>query len=172
MNLTKTFSVFSFILGACVFAVLAIGLFLYLPEANVDKSLDVQNRLAVSLFARASTSKVEMYKDRNIMHGPIYYYFKPTDTGSLVQWLQLKPHRKVPDDLGLLIKHARLEVNWPFNWETQNVFVIYNCRGNETEPSFDMLLVDGTKVVYATDGYSVNREHLEDDPSLCLKTRK
>lgn len=172
MNSTNKFSLYSFLAGAMVAALLCLGLYLFWPNAPVDPTEEAWNSFAGSLvFNRVDADGLVTFKDSSMMHGPRAYYFQTKDVGRLVRWLRLKPRKGVPQEFGVPIKTARSETRWPFNWETQNVFLIYHCgRGlpmDSEQFSSDMILVDGTKVVYMTDAWTARGRDV-DDPALCL----
>jgi hypothetical protein len=66
-----------------------------------------------------------------------------------------------------MIEYARARTQWQFNWETKNVYYVYHCGKNGRRPSAEVLLVDGAKVVYATDAYSAPRDDSVADLSRC-----
>jgi hypothetical protein len=172
MNSIKKFSLYSFLAGAMVAALLCLGLYLFWPEDRVDSSEQAWNMFARSLvFTKVDADGLETFKDTSMMHGPRSYYFQSEDVGRLVQWLRLKPRKGVPQEFGVPIKTARSETRWPFNWETQDVFLIYHCgRGlpmDSEQLSFDMILVDEKKVIYMTDAWTARGKDV-DDPMLCL----
>ncbi len=121
------------------------------------------------VFTNVRADGLETFKDTTMMHGPRSYYFQTNDVDQLVKWLRLKPHKGVPRaEYDVPLKTVRLATHWPINWETQNVFLIYHC-GLE-EYSFDMLLVDGTKVVYMTDAWIASGKDV-DDPEACHRAQ-
>lgn len=168
MNLTKRFSLSSFLIGAAASAVLGLGIYLFWPGERVDPSEEAWNTFARSLvFTKVDAEGLETFKDTTMMHGPRSYYFQTNEVSHLVQWLRLKPHKGVPRaEYEVPIKTLRSATHWPINWETQNVYLVYHCgRGlpmDSEQDSFDMLLVDGTKVVYMTDAWTARGKDVYD----------
>lgn len=149
-----------------------MGLYLLGLEEHVDVSEQTWSKFARSLvFTKIDAHGLETFKDPSMMHGPRYYYFQTMDVGRLVQWLRLKPRKGVPPFFEPTINAARSGTDWQFDWKTQNVFLIYHCGlelpKDSEEFSSDMLLIDGTKVVYMTDAWTTSGKDV-DDPLLCL----
>lgn len=171
MNSTKKFSLSNFLAGAMVAVLLCLGLYLFWPTDPVDPEQEAWKRFGATLLNRFDAEGLETFKDSTMMHGPRSFYFQTNDVGRLVQWLRLKPHKGVPRaEYEVPIKTLRLATHWPINWETQNVFLIYHCgRGlpmDSEQVSSDMLLVDGTKVVYITDAWTARGKDV-DAPNEC-----
>ena len=176
MNLVKNFSLSSFLWGSVTSAVLGFGIYLFWPTAPVDPEQEAWPHFAGSLvYNRVDADGLETFKDTTMMHGPRSFYFQTNDVGRLVQWLRLKPHKGVPrPEYEVPVQTLRSATHWPINWETQNVFLIYHCgRGlpmDSNDDSFDMLLVDGKKVVYMTDAWTARGKDV-DDPGECRKAQ-
>jgi len=157
-------------------ALIGLSTYLLWPAERVDPSEEAWDMFARSLvLTKVHAKGLKMFKDDTMMHGPRSYYFETDDVNHLVQWLRLKPHRGVPQpEYDVPLKTLRSATHWPINWETQNVFLIYHCgRGipmDSNEDSFDMLLVDGTKVVYMTDAWTARGRNVE-DPTACRQTQ-
>lgn len=176
MNLVKNFSFSSFLLGSVTSAVLGFGIYLFWPAVPVDPEQEAWNRFAGSLvYNRVDADGLETFKDTTMMHGPRSFYFQTKDVGRLAQWLRLKPHKGVPrPEYEVPLKTLRSATHWPINWDTENVFLIYHCgQGlpmDSEQDSFDMLLVDGKKVVYMTDAWTARGKDV-DDPRECRKAQ-
>lgn len=175
MNLVKNFSFSSFLVGAATSALLGFSVYLFWPAAPVDLEQEAWKRFGAALLNSFVADGMETYKDTTMMHGPRSFYFQTNDAGRLVQWLRLKPHKGIPQaEYDVPIKTLRSATHWPINWDTQNVFLIYHCgRGlpmDSEQVSLDMMLVDGSKVVYMTDAWTARGKDV-DNPNKCLSSK-
>ncbi|MCP4041881.1 MAG: hypothetical protein GY731_07970 [Gammaproteobacteria bacterium] len=141
------------IIGVVFLVCVGVLLFVFLQNGNVENNSET--KLASRIFSRSKIGNVEAFKDQGIMHGPIYFYFRASESeiDRLVHWFGMEPKNQIDKVFTSLFDYAEKETNWDINWSTENTFAIYYCNAKGSEWGFDILLFDGTKAVYATSGF-------------------
>lgn len=111
--------------------------------------------MADMMVSRVVTSDVAIFKDDTVMHGPVFYRFEAdaADVRRLALLLDLRPVPRAPDHLAGRIEVARANAGWAFDWAHARVQVAIRCEPALEDP-FDVLLVDGRRVVYLTSGFA------------------
>lgn len=136
---------------------LAVSLLWNVQSAIVKNSADsAAARLGLFLTSRVSASDVTMFADKRYMHGTVSFRFDSTDEGQsrLIELLDLKRHSELPESIGGLVDFAKSNSGWSdFDWNTDQVYLKLYCRPIQKDFVFDIVLIDGTKVVYMTPGY-------------------
>jgi hypothetical protein len=112
-------------------------------------------RMADMMLSRVVPGEVAEFKDDTVMHGPLFYKFEgdAADVRRLVQLLDLRPVPRVPGYLAGRIEVAKSRTGWAFDWAHAQVQVAIHCEPALEDP-FDVLLVDGRRVVYLTSGFA------------------
>ncbi len=132
-----------------------VGVIVVDEMREAERKVDLEARLAGMVFSRADVKDVRMPIDDSVMHGPKSFYFKASESNiaRLLRWLDARPQQAIPDWLVGRVDLARSKVDRPFDWKTPKIYANLHCPDKADETKFDLVLVDGPRVVYMTTGY-------------------
>ena len=133
------------------------------------------DRSAMTMFigSRLSDSSLKTFLDDRHIHGIKYFKFELDleDKERLIKWLDLTEIPNLPERYLSSMDYLKKSSGWEnFDWSTARIYSSVYCNVDGSENMFDLLLVDGKQVIYATLGY-IHPKDLKHNAVACVEDK-